>query len=137
MKNKKAFTLMEIMITVVLIGVIAGFAIPNYERAMNKARERDAIVQLSLIHSACQIYKAQHGGYFVGNLNSIPLINTTLKINVISNTTTYEYTGNANNFLLTATLPNGAEIQANHLPLFSAPDNPCCSGTCFILSLCP
>ena len=132
-KNKKAFTLIEIMITVVLIGIIATFAIPNYSKAIAKARERDAIIQLSAIHAAAEFYKARVGSYYSADLATAVAINNALKTNIIPNNITYSYA-----FI---SLSKSFEVTANcgtfSVKILSGPlgqgissnNNPCCVGT--------
>lgn len=87
----KAFTIMELMVVVIVVGVIAAFAIPNYTKANNRAEERQMIVNLRSIISAQEIYKAQNGSYWpagayavpTGN-QGLPQLNTDLKLNIIS-----------------------------------------------------
>lgn len=140
-KNKQAFTLMEIMITVVLIGIIAGFAIPNYSKAINKAYERDAIVQLSALHAACQIYKARTGDYYTFDLNTINDINSTFKINITSNIFTYEYVYKEPGLFYANAKKSGTggfTVKVTQDSL-NTTTNPCCQGpgTCPSLSTCP
>ena len=59
----KGFTLMELMICVVMIGIIASFAIPNYQKAVIKGRARNGVLNLKTIHGANEIFKAKYGGY--------------------------------------------------------------------------
>ncbi|KGJ88256.1 type IV pilin protein [Thalassotalea sp. ND16A] len=50
----KGFTLIELMITVVIIGIIAGVAYPSFMDMMNKSRRADAhsaLMELSLAQS--------------------------------------------------------------------------------------
>ena len=39
--SKKSFTIIEIVIVIVLVGIIAAFAIPNYSKAINKLPNRE------------------------------------------------------------------------------------------------
>jgi len=58
--NKRAFTMAEILIVMVMMAVMAAWAIPQYGRAMNRARARNAIQNLTIIHSANTLYRARN-----------------------------------------------------------------------------
>jgi prepilin-type N-terminal cleavage/methylation domain-containing protein len=81
-KHKKAFTLTELLITVIIIGVISAFAIPNYTKTVNKARAKDAVYNLNLIREAVRLYAVREGSYPAAALN-ISTINTTFQTNVM------------------------------------------------------
>jgi prepilin-type N-terminal cleavage/methylation domain-containing protein len=51
---KAAFTLVEIMIVVAIIGLLAGIAIPNFIKARETARKNACINNLRLIDTAIQ-----------------------------------------------------------------------------------
>lgn len=74
--RKQSFTLIELMIVVVIIGVIAGFAIPTYSRALIKTHERDMIVRVEAVYAAGKIYFAKHNQYPGGWLDTAGLANT-------------------------------------------------------------
>lgn len=52
--RKAAFTLVEIMIVVAIIGLLAGIAIPNFIKARETARKNACINNLRLIDAAIQ-----------------------------------------------------------------------------------
>lgn len=125
---QNAFTLIELMIVVTLIGIIAAFAIPNYQKSIRKQHERDAIIQLTTIHAANEIYNAQTGEYLTGNygLNGI---NSNLQIHVLANGMIYLYDDLGSigaSYEATATLDDATPftIKLNNNPIGSG--NPCC-----------
>ena len=53
-RKAAAFTLVEIMIVVAIIGLLAGIAIPNFIKARETARKSTCINNLRLIDAAIQ-----------------------------------------------------------------------------------
>ena len=78
---------MELIIVVVIIGVIAGFAIPSYQKAMARQKVKRLILTATLIGGAQEIYKAKNGRYW-GVPDGFDLdatsINANLGLNIIS-----------------------------------------------------
>ncbi len=58
MKNQKkqGFTLVEIMIVVMIIGLLAAIALPSFKKARDEAREKSCINSLRLIEAAKDQY---------------------------------------------------------------------------------
>lgn len=61
MKKSKAFTLVEIMVVVVIIGLLATIAVPAFNKVRSTAREKAMINNLRQIASAAQQYLVDNG----------------------------------------------------------------------------
>ena len=62
--NRKAFTLVEILIVVIILGILAAIVIPQFTEASNDARASALDSDLQTIRSQIELYKMQHtGGY--------------------------------------------------------------------------
>lgn len=102
MIDRSGFTLMEIMIAIVIVGVVAAFAVPNYVKANNRAEERQMITNLRAIAAAQEIYKAQNGNYWPAHVvvpptanQGIAAINAALKLSILTSGAKYTYTCNS------------------------------------------
>jgi len=63
MRNRKGFTLIELMIVVVIIGILAALAIPRFMAASKKAKISEAKGVLKQIYVAAEAYYQETGGY--------------------------------------------------------------------------
>ncbi len=61
--GSKAFTLIELMIVVAIIGILAAIAIPNFARYQSKTRQSEAKLALASIYGAEKAFYAEYSGY--------------------------------------------------------------------------
>ena len=61
--NDRGFTLIEIMVVIVILGILAAFIAPKFIGQEEKARNIQAKVQIKSLESALQFYKLDTGSY--------------------------------------------------------------------------
>ena len=62
-KMKKGFTLIELLVVVLIIGILASIAIPQYFKVVEKARVAEAMSLIAAVKSAEERYLARGGTY--------------------------------------------------------------------------
>jgi prepilin-type N-terminal cleavage/methylation domain-containing protein len=64
--DKKGFTLIEILIVVILMGIIAAVAVPRLTTSTNEAQVNTLDTNVTAIRNAIELYAAQHNGRLPG-----------------------------------------------------------------------
>jgi len=59
-RNNKGFTLVEILIVVIILGILAAIVIPQFTNASTDARKNSLSSQLQTMRSQFELYKLQH-----------------------------------------------------------------------------
>ncbi len=115
-KNRRGFTLIEIVVVLVILGVMAGLATPVYNASVEQSRVNEARVNLAAIHMGQRIFALNNGGVFWDPPGTgdpgVALINTTLNLDLTA-PVFYPITSFTNptptTFTVTVTRAGGAE----------------------------
>jgi prepilin-type N-terminal cleavage/methylation domain-containing protein len=59
--SRKGFTLLELLMVVLLIGILTGIAVPQYTRALDRAKSADGITQGKVIYDSAVRFQAETG----------------------------------------------------------------------------
>ena len=61
--SNSAFTLVELLVVVLIIGILAAIALPQYQKSVAKARLANLLVVGRELHEAQERYYLEHGSY--------------------------------------------------------------------------
>lgn len=64
--RKSGFTLVEILIVIVVLGILAAIVVPQFSDASTDAKTSSLVSNLQTIRSQIQMYKIQHSGTLPG-----------------------------------------------------------------------
>jgi type IV pilus assembly protein PilE len=101
--RRRGFTLIELMIAMVIVGILVAVALPSYQSSVRKGRRADAMDASVAILQAQERYRANNPGYattfaLLGAANTSPKAHYTLSLSGIT----------ANGYTLTAAAASGS-----------------------------
>lgn len=121
-EQKRSFTLIELMITIIIIGIISVFTIRGFQKTIQGAKEKEAKINLLAIKAGQEIHHTNHGVYLppgnpsqnqacgvIGLFAIVGHINCYLGLNIVENSDSVTYfCSNGNGYTCTAAyLKNG------------------------------
>ena len=65
-KQRRGFTLVEVLIVVVILGILAATVLPQFTSANDDAKESALVQDLQTIRAQVQLYKFQHENTYPG-----------------------------------------------------------------------
>lgn len=107
-RTSLGFTLIELMIVLVVMGILAAIALPNYQSYLRRAACEDAKATLAGAANAMERYRAQNSSYVGSNLAASGYSQSPVDGNAQFNIVPGNVTANA--YLLTATPIAGSRL---------------------------
>ena len=70
-RKRSGFTLVEILIVVIILGILAAIIIPQFSDASNEARESTLTSNLQILRSQVGLYKIQHRDVYPDSTDTV------------------------------------------------------------------
>ena len=67
--SKKGFTLIELLVVVLIIGILASVALPQYQKAVLKSRAAEAWTNLKTLNTAAAAYCLENPSVWSSNFD--------------------------------------------------------------------
>ncbi|MCM8780687.1 MAG: type II secretion system GspH family protein [Candidatus Omnitrophica bacterium] len=136
---KAGFTLLEVLIVLIIVGILAALGLPGFTKAREMALDKEAIASLKLIRAAERIYRMEVGDYCrsAACSGNETLINQYLKLFLPTTNKRWNYkvdpAGTPSYFNAKAqrtTLPRPGGLSYNTWCITYNLDEPCNNTTC-------
>src|SRR4051794_24336707 len=65
LRSRKGFTLLELVVVILIIGILAAFAVPQYMKSLENNKADDAAALINMVATTNRMYALDHGGSYV------------------------------------------------------------------------
>src|SRR5215217_4630740 len=72
LRQNHGFTLIELMVVVVIIGILAALALPRFNLAAHETKEKEADMILKQVYTLQSAYYAEHHAWAGGEADLVP-----------------------------------------------------------------
>lgn len=80
MPQQKGFTLIELMIVVVIVGILAAIAVPNYQDYITRSKRAEGMALLQEVAARQERFYAQNNSYLTSNNNIAQLVSNAAQV---------------------------------------------------------
>lgn len=64
LRTRRAFSLLELVIVVVILGILAAIAVPRMSRSATAAADNAVMADLAVLRNALDLFQTEHGGTY-------------------------------------------------------------------------
>ena len=86
--SRRGFTLVEMIVTCLMIGILASFAIPQYLKTVETSKADDAVATVNMIGTTNRMFALDHSGFYVSGQFSATCDSGTCPTSVTATRTT-------------------------------------------------
>jgi prepilin-type N-terminal cleavage/methylation domain-containing protein len=127
--NRRAVTLMEILIVVIIVGILVTMSMPLFEKTKERGLDKEAITNLRLVQSAERIYAMETGTYL--SCGNTDCINDNMRLSIPAGANpnwTYTVNTAGSAFTIRATRNNPPAGWARQWQIDHDDEDPSCPG---------
>ena len=126
---RKAFTLIEILVVMVILGITAGLAMPQFSKMKENELKKEALANLKLMQSAQKLYNLENGSYYT-TFAAAATVNTVLKLNLPTSLEPWTYTSQPTGLVpggLAQRVVNGVAVPSGTCSFAGTDNEPTCN----------
>jgi len=108
-RSEAGFTLVELLVVMLILGLLAAIAIPAFFNQRDKARDAEAKVQVRTAQTALEAYATDHGDYAGATVPALQTIEPALR-DVPSGNLVVQIRGASGKYKVSVISPSGDEF---------------------------